>query len=104
MSDFKFKDGTTVTSLLEGRMIRGTVVGAATTPFPIMGRVWIVKLDPGFGFPNDTYPYSTVTLPESMLREATPVENFDFHNMQSASPQTPEVPEKAQSAGPGSKP
>lgn len=105
MSDntFTFKDGTRVIVTLDGKSLRGTVIGAATTPFPIMGRVWIVTLDDGQGFPNDTYPFRTVSAPEVMLRvPGSDSVNYDFHNMQpKAAPSGREHPQCSHRVGCG---
>lgn len=69
---FTFKDGDRVSTTLEAHQVQGTVVGVATTEFPIMGRIWIVTLDEGCGFPNETYPFRTVSLPESQLKVLPP--------------------------------
>lgn len=86
MSEFKFKQGDRVRVYPNGRegvypanrppawpeaptsdqawSADGKIVGCASTEMAILGRFWLVEVDPGSLIPNETYPFSVLSLPE----------------------------------------
>lgn len=74
--NYKFKGGDTVRfkyGTLEGK---GQVIGAASTPLPVLGCMFIVNTLHGYtniDIPNEEYPFTAITLPENCL-ELVPCE------------------------------
>lgn len=75
MNEFTFFDGQRVAIDIPGVLTgTGVILGAATTPYPIMGRMWIVGFDvdvrthDGDWFPNATYPYQCASIPECHIK------------------------------------
>lgn len=48
----------------------GKIVGVATIEMPVLGRLWIVEMVECSQVPNDTYPFNTISIPESFIFKA----------------------------------
>lgn len=66
-SHFEFVDGQLVDYDDSETSGYGVIVGCATTPQPVMGRIFIVE-DKSGRFPNKVYPYSVFTCAECHLK------------------------------------
>jgi hypothetical protein len=67
-TDFAFKNCQSVAYNNGVFAGEGLVVGAATTPMPTLGRMYII-LDKTGNIPNTEYPYNFFTCAECHLRE-----------------------------------
>lgn len=69
--EYNFKKDQCVT--VEYSEIRGIgrVVGCATTPLPVIGRMYMVQMvKSNVPFPNDEYPFDVISVPECGLKAA----------------------------------
>lgn len=70
----KYEQGDEVTVTLsdsmakEGWVRTGRIIGIATGGDPAIGHMWIVE-DTSGELPNAEYPYSSYSVPESMIRK-----------------------------------
>lgn len=66
MNEGLLKEGTKVSSEINGGL-KGTISGVSMNELPVIGTLYIIKIIERTGRPWKSYPYSCVTLPQTLF-------------------------------------